>query len=584
MATLTIGTSVSSSHKEDLYSTTGEYWIKIDNVSGNYFSDNSSCPGGNLMDFQVRISGTDIWKSVGGCNDFNYYDYPCYQYCQWNFLYGRYDKPSDSYHTRYIDKIAVTYLGLRNESFVNRCHVNITSVDNNNIPLRGVKILESNIPTTNDTNFMAWTLENSGERICEASIRCRDPNYTELTGTLKGCNSSEISLMQSQKQNDIILIETYGIPTKLTFTISTPGIYDGSLHCQYWNGTDWVYFPESGVVDETNGFRNHGVKNINLPIVSDWKKSTLGDNPQLFYICRLIFDSISSVTAAPKASCLRWDGSYETITDSDGLFNFTLFTSGGKSINVPGTLVGYICTSGNGAITIPETTSDKEIKLVLVKSNLSNNITCPSIVYKYQSKTILTSSTVDYGTISNTLTISSPKTETIVFNPSSGTDVPTEYTFKEETVYKIQLKSVDLGGNTIGKTCYVNVTSAPSCDILTDQFSCESNSCFWSGDKCISNDPHVNLSNIYDSIIDKTICISEECINILDLNNDGIINVTDKDLSSTLTYDETLSKILSYQICGELNPCKESKSKNILLYIGAGLTVGYLGYKLLIKK
>ncbi len=578
MATLSLNTGISSSHINDFYSTSGEYWIKVNGVRGNYFSD-SACPSGSPMDFYVRIAGTDIWKSIGGCSGFDYEYPPCWQSCAWDFINARYynfSNSSDPDNYKYIDKIAVTYSGLRNESFINRCNVSITTVDNNNIPLPGVKILDSNIPTVNDVNFMAWTFKNSGDDI--------DPLFTELTGTLKSCTTSEISLMQSQKEADIILIETEGIPTKLTWTINTPGIYDGTLHYQYWNGIDWIYFPESDVVDETNGFRNSGINNVTLPIVTDWKKRTLGENPIKYYMCRAIFDSTLNVTSVPKASCLRWSGSYETITNSSGAFNFTILSSGSNIINVPGTLTGYICTSGNGNISIPEASQSKDIKLILVKSDLLNKITCPTIVYKNQTKDILVTSTISNGEISNILTISSTITEPVIFNPSPGTDMPISYTFNEKTTYKVQLKSEDAGGNILGKTCYINVTSPPSCNILTDKFSCESNDCFWTGTKCISTDPHIELSNIYQSIIDKTSCISNECINTLDLNNDGLINQEDKELSLMLTYDETISKILSYQICKDLNKCKSDINTSIIAYIGGGLVIGYIGYKLFVKK
>jgi len=579
MATLTLGTSISSSHKDDFYSTTSEYWIKVNNVHGNYYSSDSDCPYGNPMDFYVRIYGTDTWKSIGGCSDFDYEYASCYQYCVWDFVYARYynfNNPNDIDNGKYIDKIAVTYLGLRAESFVNRCFVNITAKDSNNVPLPGVKILDSNISTVNDSNFWMFSIENAGEEICTPTNQCRDPLYTELTSTLKECTNTEISLMQTQKQNDVILIGTNGIPNKLIFTISTPGIYDGLVHYQYWNGVEWIYFPEIGIIDNTNGFRNSGVKEITLPEVSNWKKMLFGTILQPIYTCRAIFDSISSVTTIPKASCFKWSGSYETLTNENGVFNFSIFTSGGKTINVPGLLNGYIPVSGNGQIMISEATSDKDINLVLIKSDLTCDVTCPTPVYTKQTKDILVTSSVSNGNILNTLTISSPKTETVTFKPSSGTNIPISYTFNEETLYKIQLKTYDDGGNVKGKTCYANVTTAPSCNLLTDQISCESNGCFWNGNNCISTNPNTELSNIYDSIINKTDCISDECINILDLNNDGIINITDKELSTSLTYNETTSKILSYQICKELNPCR--KSENIITLIGASLAIGYIGY------
>jgi len=581
MSTLSLNTGITSSHTNDFYSTTGEYWIKVIGVRGNYFS-NSECPPGSPMDFYVRIAGTNIWKPLGGCSGFDYYYPPCYQYCTWDFINARYynfSNPSDPDNYKFIDKIAVIYLGLRNESFVNRCTINITAVDNNNTPLSGVKILDSNVSTINDSNFMAWTLENGGEKICTPT--CRDPTFNNLSSVLKSCTPSEVSLMQTQKQDDILLIETDGIPTKLTFTISTPGVYTGTLHYQYWNGVDWVYFSDSGVIDETNGFRKSG--SVTLPTVTDWKKSTLGTNPALYYICRAIFDSSLSVTTVPKASCLRWSGLYDTVTNSSGAFSFTILSSGINNINVPGTLSGYICTSGNGKISIPEASSTVNIKLSLVKSTLSNTLTCPNIVYKNQTKDILVTSTVNTGGISNTLTISSPKTATNIFNPAAGINVPVSYTFNEETMYKVQLKSQDAGGNILGKSCYVNVVSPSSCNLLTDKFSCESNKCFWTGTNCVSIDPHTELSDIYQSIIDKTVCISNECINILDLNNDGLIDKNDKDLSLALTYDETASKILSYQICKELNKCGSNATTSTFTYIAGVLAVGYIGYKLFLS-
>ncbi len=573
MTTLTLNTSVTSSHKDDFYSTTDEYWIRINNPIGNYFSD-LDCPYGNPMDFYARIYETNTWKYIGGCPGFDHYYPPCYQYCEWNFIYVRYynyDDTNDPDNYKYIDKIAVTYLGLRNESFVNRCFVNITAIDNNNIPLYGVTVLDLDIPTTDDPNFLAFTTENGGDPVCVPN--CRDPLTTSIGTELRACNT-EVSLMQTQKQNDCILIETEGIPTKLTFTISTPGIYTGTLNYQYWNGVDWVYFPEAGVIDETNGFRNSGVRNVTLPIVSDWKKRIWGLALFPTYICRVIFDSQPSVTTAPKASCLRWSGSYESVTDSSGIFQFTAFTSGGIDTTIPGTLSGYICTSGNGQLIIPEATETKDIILTLVKSDLTCNITCPTPIYTKQTKNILVTSTVSTGGISNTLTISSPKTNPIIFNPTYGTDIPISYTFNEEDIYKIQLRSEDDGGNVAGKTLYINVTTALSCNLLTDQLSCELNGCFWTGNNCISTDPHIELTNIYQSIIDKTTCISDECINTLDLNNDGLIDLNDKNLVSALTYNETISKIMSYQICKEMYSCESEPKLNTSSILIGGITLG----------
>jgi len=114
------------------------------------------------MEFFVKIFGTTVWKSIGGCSDFNYYYSPCYQYCVWDFINARYYDPNDVDNLKHIDKIAVTYLGLRNESFVNRCHVNVTAVDNNNLPLSGVRVLDSEDSLTNNEGLFSFPVFTSG--------------------------------------------------------------------------------------------------------------------------------------------------------------------------------------------------------------------------------------------------------------------------------------------------------------------------------------------------------------------------------------------------------------------------------------
>ena len=150
------------------------------------------------------------------------------------------------------------------------------------------------------------------------------------------------------------------------------------------------------------------------------------------------------------------------------------------------------------------------------------DILCPTPpTYTYEQKDVLVSSSVSYGSIRNTLRITAPDSSISEYSPVMGTDIPITVSFDQEGLYKAELISRDDGDNVCSRTCYTNVTIPPSCDVLRDNISCEAHGCYWYGGKCSPIPPTDELTNIYQPIIDKEVCISDECLYILDLDNDG---------------------------------------------------------------
>lgn len=148
MATLSLNTSITSSHKDDFY--TGTYvdgnnisWVAIYNLYGSYFTDYGSSVPCEDMVMYARTQISQNWKELGRYNMCGYYGY-CYMYFNW--VYGfwyNFSNPNDPDNYQPLDKVRVNYGGMSAESFVNRTSLSIHTVDSNNNTLGGVSLLIS---------------------------------------------------------------------------------------------------------------------------------------------------------------------------------------------------------------------------------------------------------------------------------------------------------------------------------------------------------------------------------------------------------------------------------------------------------
>lgn len=143
MATLSLNTSITSTHKDDFYSGTysdGSYdWSAILNLYGNYFTDVGTPVPCEYMTFDGKVKG--VWTGISpGCDLCGYYSYA---YCSFNWIYAFYydfSNPSNPDNYYFLEKIAVIYGGMSAESFINRTTLNIKTTDISGSPLQGCKI------------------------------------------------------------------------------------------------------------------------------------------------------------------------------------------------------------------------------------------------------------------------------------------------------------------------------------------------------------------------------------------------------------------------------------------------------------
>lgn len=578
--TLSLNNSITSNQRDDFYSSTTTPG-KIIDVYGNYFTNIGDCPTTDWVWYK-RISKTQEWK------EFN--RYCCSDYALPICHSSSYLPTVDTTHLgEYIDKIAVEFNGLRAESWVNRCKVHITAKkDTLNTPLKDVEVYREHFE-----NITSFAVERDNIDPCPTPPCLPD----DLTTELINCDPNvSVELMKKKKRNDVLYVGCLGIPEKLTWTISQAGVYTGTMHWQYWNGAAWTYFPEGapsdssgiGIVDETNGFKNSGERNVILPtnpIITDWERTKIGNYVPL-YVSRAIFDSDLNVTTVPKASCLKWTGQYIITTDVNGEALFYILTNSQVTFQVPGKLPGYICSSGciSTGYTLNEGDSSLELNLTLVKSDLSCSLTLDTPVYKNHLESLKVSSNVSFGNIRNELKITDPDGQVVL----DKTDIPkgnvsVDFKYTKLGLHKIELTSKDDGDNACQKVTYSYVLDSSACDTYTDRASCEANKCYWYANKCVDSDPLVILQEIYTSILNGSVCIDSLCIPTLDLNGDNKITETDKVLANSLTRDQAFSKILSYQICKDVYPCTiknpSGGGAGLIIIAIAAAGIGYYLYK-----
>lgn len=133
MATLSLNTSITSTHKSDFYTgiyNDGKYdWVVILNLYGNYFTDFGSPVPCEDMVMYARTQISQNWKELGRGNMCGYDGY-CYLYLAWAYGYWyKSSNPSDPDNLQFYDKLRVNYGGMSAESFVNRTNLNIHTVD-----------------------------------------------------------------------------------------------------------------------------------------------------------------------------------------------------------------------------------------------------------------------------------------------------------------------------------------------------------------------------------------------------------------------------------------------------------------------
>jgi len=155
MATLSLNTSITSSHKDDFYSgayNDGTYnWAAIINLYGNYFTTSGTPVLPEYMTFDGKVKG--VWAGIDpGCDLSGYYSY-AYCYFDWiNAFYYDFSNPSNPNNYFFLEKIAAIYGGMSAESFVNRTTVSINVKDASGTPLSGVSVFVS----CYDTQFILW--------------------------------------------------------------------------------------------------------------------------------------------------------------------------------------------------------------------------------------------------------------------------------------------------------------------------------------------------------------------------------------------------------------------------------------------
>ncbi len=137
MASLSLNTSITSSHKSDFYSgiitdVNNNDYVAMYDIYGNYFTDiNTPVPCDDMVIY-ARTNISQNWKEISRYNMCGYYGY-CYIHL--NYVYGfyyNYSNPSDTDNWQLYDKLKVYYDGTTVESFINRTNLNIRTVDINN--------------------------------------------------------------------------------------------------------------------------------------------------------------------------------------------------------------------------------------------------------------------------------------------------------------------------------------------------------------------------------------------------------------------------------------------------------------------
>ncbi len=147
MASLSLNTSITSSHKSDFYTgvfNDGTYdWVAILNLYGSYFTDSGSSVPCEDMVMYGRTQISQNWKELGKYNMCGYYSY-CYMYFNWTYgFWYNFSNPSDTDNYQFFDKVRVNYGGMSAESFVNRTNLNIHTMDALNNAVAGASILVS---------------------------------------------------------------------------------------------------------------------------------------------------------------------------------------------------------------------------------------------------------------------------------------------------------------------------------------------------------------------------------------------------------------------------------------------------------
>lgn len=175
MASLSLNTSITSSHKTDFYSeiftdTNNTPWVVIYNLYGNYFTEVGYSVPCEDMIMYGRTYTTQHWKEIGRANMCGYYGY-CYFHFNW--IYGFYSNLGDPDHFEFFDKLRVNYDGMSVESFINRTNLNTHTLDVNNDNINNAlltitcysicdyypwsKFIWTNKTTTSDNNGNATT-------------------------------------------------------------------------------------------------------------------------------------------------------------------------------------------------------------------------------------------------------------------------------------------------------------------------------------------------------------------------------------------------------------------------------------------
>lgn len=359
MATLSLNTSITQSHKERFYTKGGYAPLIYANYWGDY---NVPTPCDDFV-FELLVNGK--WKFVDSI-----YNCGGYTYAYQSYYFVEYWWKKDEDYYKPIDKIRVKFAGLTAESLLNFAKIKIYTKDKSNVPLKTVEILRT---SAIDSQVIV--------HLCTEDCKI----FNDITKVMRECNTS-IKTMLSKQMNDNILIGMMGVPSKLTLTVSIAGVHSGSFNLQYWSSSGWKYV---SITDKTNGLRNKGTNDILLSPPTDWANGGyVGTNklPENLYWCRLIFDSYPSVTTVPEISCIRWSGEYVFLTNDVGYIEFDVKNK--STLNITGKLKGYVCVSGCGSYYIEELVEEKEINLVLQKKEVTCGITCPEKTYVYNTEKI----------------------------------------------------------------------------------------------------------------------------------------------------------------------------------------------------
>lgn len=149
VATLSINTSITSAHKDYLYSTyynDGTYnWCAIIDAYGNWFDSGNSTPCETMMWYLRIQDGTWYHPTPLECNLCGYYNYA---YCRASMLLVM--NPQNIFY----DKVRINYGGLQVESFINIIRgLNVHVTDTLNNPIQNATV---NV-TCLSTPYMTWS-------------------------------------------------------------------------------------------------------------------------------------------------------------------------------------------------------------------------------------------------------------------------------------------------------------------------------------------------------------------------------------------------------------------------------------------